>query len=644
MTFRIDLTKTQRTKKWTSKADTPYAEALQAAYDAEDSVGYQRLLSQFRAEIAEKEGADAKARHDFRLTDGKIYEITDEGEAIDARINLMVKGSSITWSFQTPKDETHQSFRDEIFKTAAIAHQCVEHGCETYYRGSNAYHIKKMHTHEFEANFNHNHYRLVNDMPVTPSDLEEHLRAFYSQELGKKYLSGPQEVDEILNVYKVFWSEFDLDPRYSKYYPLQNESQKDSFLADLLDENKPSAFRDFLAKSSVEDTQVSIALDAIEQMWEMISPVEEDHIEGLKAALQAFHLSANKDISAAYEIAMSNGLGLGIYSRFIQAMDEFINKVNFSHDFLTVKGYYPPEDVPESDPYNAYVPLESTESSLAETVSSRARSLSDQYRSAVDQVMSFDDDIEHYLYAEALTNSCRSIDNDMLGELTPELFRKGLRVYNALKYMNSGVVGYHDARFPPELYAHLSPMHPDISDIFSAEEGRVPPLATVITWIQTAPPTLEEWLTRVEVHGSRGLGSELAHTRELSGERVRFFGLGADDRSADVASVTSLKPKSSSSSDILNYDLRRYIASQMHLLGDTEYQQKTQAARDLLDALEKNWSHTETLDLAKKFPSSVYQEDKKDSHVEGNLYDLFMRTLFEIRYREPAGAKPTLGG
>jgi hypothetical protein len=71
-------------------------------------------------------------------------------------------------------DETTQTFRDELYSSAAIGHLKVEKHCERYYRGTNSLHVKKMHTNEAESGFNHNHYR-VSEGDVTPADVLQHL-------------------------------------------------------------------------------------------------------------------------------------------------------------------------------------------------------------------------------------------------------------------------------------------------------------------------------------------------------------------------------------------------------------------------------------------------------------------------------------
>lgn len=73
MPFRIDLSKIQAPKVWTSDDTTEDARELQRLYDSEDSRAYTEKLAELRTKI----GPKARETHDFRLTDGKIYEIWD---------------------------------------------------------------------------------------------------------------------------------------------------------------------------------------------------------------------------------------------------------------------------------------------------------------------------------------------------------------------------------------------------------------------------------------------------------------------------------------------------------------------------------------------------------------------------------------
>jgi hypothetical protein len=154
-----------------SDATTPAACALQKLVDLEDRKGYESLCKQY-----EDIGLN------FRLTDGVVYQVEDVGNQLGIQIAVQVKGQSITWYFwgNGVKDQYPQAFRDILFKAASDCHQEVENGCDLYYRGSNALHVKTMHTKEDEANMNHNHYRCKQD--VTPNDFKQHLQAFLTHE------------------------------------------------------------------------------------------------------------------------------------------------------------------------------------------------------------------------------------------------------------------------------------------------------------------------------------------------------------------------------------------------------------------------------------------------------------------------------
>ena len=122
-------------------------------------------------------------------------------------IKFKVKGGVITWLFGTPKDEdeTCQEFRDILYATAADAHEQVEFGCDKYYRGSDTYHIKKMHSCAYEVNFNHNHYRMTHGKDITPKEVSEHLRAFLAHPNGKLFFPDHKEVDYIIRIFGEYW-------------------------------------------------------------------------------------------------------------------------------------------------------------------------------------------------------------------------------------------------------------------------------------------------------------------------------------------------------------------------------------------------------------------------------------------------------
>ncbi|MDR3477666.1 MAG: hypothetical protein P4M14_06515 [Gammaproteobacteria bacterium] len=198
MPFAYGLSKTHKAKLYISDDKTDGAIALQALYDAGKSEEYEARLSELKS-----------IGHQFRLTDSHVYEIfEDPNKTCNLSIKFLVKGSVITWSFQAPKDQTYQSFRDILYGTAADAHDKVEHGCERYYRGTNAYHLKKMHSHSGESDFNHNHYRRADGQDITPKEVSEHLRAFSNHEHGRFFFPDPAEVDHLIAIFAEYWKEW----------------------------------------------------------------------------------------------------------------------------------------------------------------------------------------------------------------------------------------------------------------------------------------------------------------------------------------------------------------------------------------------------------------------------------------------------
>ncbi|WP_133127797.1 hypothetical protein [Legionella nagasakiensis] len=195
--FFVFLKKTHNLPKVTSydAEHSPEAAELQRLIDANDTAEYSKRLREFQ-ELGKT----------FRLTDMCVYETRDERERIDVRIALQVKGHSITWYFWVPdgKDQYPQDFRDRLYGAAAECHTKVERGCDLYYRGSNAFHVKTMHHLEIEAGHNHNHYRIRDNQPVTPKDLTEHLQAFKTHEVHDAFFE-PGEIDALCERFAAFY-------------------------------------------------------------------------------------------------------------------------------------------------------------------------------------------------------------------------------------------------------------------------------------------------------------------------------------------------------------------------------------------------------------------------------------------------------
>jgi hypothetical protein len=156
--------------------------------------------------------------YQFRLTEGKVFQLFPSDEMRKVPIKLQVREGVITWYFVAPHDETHQEFRDQVYRSAALGHLRVKRACEKYLRGTNSLHVKKMHTSVKESLMNHNHYRLDKGLDVNPDDLREHLmgfveaedklKLFVQDENGKqieKFLTK-EEAEEILKQYERHWT------------------------------------------------------------------------------------------------------------------------------------------------------------------------------------------------------------------------------------------------------------------------------------------------------------------------------------------------------------------------------------------------------------------------------------------------------
>jgi hypothetical protein len=194
--FLIFLKKKHKLAKVTSydANQSEFARELQLLVNANNNVEYVKRLNELK-ELGKT----------FRLTDVKVYETKDEGETMDVRVALQVKGHSITWYFWAPdgKDQYPQVFRDKLYNAAGECHQKVKRGCDLYYRGSNAFHIKTMHHLETEAEHNHNHYRIKDNQPVVPQDLNEHLLAFKEHQHHDLFFESG-EIEEICKRFSLF--------------------------------------------------------------------------------------------------------------------------------------------------------------------------------------------------------------------------------------------------------------------------------------------------------------------------------------------------------------------------------------------------------------------------------------------------------
>ncbi len=203
MAFSVELPRTQNAALWESigPEKSPEAAVLQELFDK----GCSKEFDQARGRY---EGAGL----DFRLTKGRAFRIIDSENTTTVRIQFQVKGGCFTWYILAPMDETKQSFRDEVYGCAGLGHLKVSRHCEKYWRGTNSLHVKKMHTHEDESGFNHNHYRMK-DCDVDTVAVYEHLNGFVESQrelklfdpTGREKFLDAKEADMIYKRFEEFW-------------------------------------------------------------------------------------------------------------------------------------------------------------------------------------------------------------------------------------------------------------------------------------------------------------------------------------------------------------------------------------------------------------------------------------------------------
>lgn len=227
--FFVFLKKEHIVDKLTSYTDTEHARELQALVTSGDKATYRKKIAEYK-ELGEE----------FRLTQGTVYQMKEEGEKVKIKIALQVKGNSLTWYFWAPgaMDQYPQEFRDKLYNAAALAHKEVVNGCDLYYRGSNAFHVKRMHHLEGEAAHNHNHYRLEDGKFYTPEDVNQHLRALAKSEVHDLFFEAG-EIDELCERYADFYmrwtAKVDGQPSQEEQYFSQASQQFDA--ADVLELN-----------------------------------------------------------------------------------------------------------------------------------------------------------------------------------------------------------------------------------------------------------------------------------------------------------------------------------------------------------------------------------------------------------------------
>lgn len=187
---------------WVS-SKTPAAQDLQKALDNSKNGDYKEVDAKIKEYM--------KDDHFFKLTEGKFFEVTP-GDYKPVTIRVQVKEGTITWYFEGIKhDESTQEFRNQVFRPVALGHLLVNGACKKYLRGTNAMHIKRMHTSQLESMSNHNHYR-VHDDHVTPAQFEAHLKGFLKAQeaygIKNKFITE-EDVKNLSEAYAKFDAEMD---------------------------------------------------------------------------------------------------------------------------------------------------------------------------------------------------------------------------------------------------------------------------------------------------------------------------------------------------------------------------------------------------------------------------------------------------
>ncbi|CDZ76088.1 hypothetical protein BN59_00352 [Legionella massiliensis] len=467
MPFNMTLNTIQKTKKWTF-VKTEQASQLQALLDVGDRHGYGHRL----IELSKPEAGS----HMFTRTKGMIYELIDQDETIDVPVKFQVKNSVITWAFIAPMDVTHQSFRDLVFNTAAKAHACVKNSCETYYRGTNHYHLRVMHSFAGESEFNHNHYRTANNGPITPVEVYEHLMAFYAQTEGRQFIPTERERNEIILKYAMYWADYDADISY--------------VVLSLM--------------------SVGGGVEAVDYQLESIAKLGTLTPEQADKKLDEFFASEHgKNILKLAE-------AYGLESQNLDEAQEYI-KCRYREIFLKAA----PEIAREAylDPS-----LEPHGVSLS-TSSSPKSSPREEYETGQDQQLDEIDELEFHAFADELTKHCQSIDKKLLQDLSLDDFRKGLTLYHTLRtaQKNLELEPLDGQRFHSDFNMELA-IREMISQLPALQTGSTedslgaPLLNKLVEWVKNSPVELDAWVDWVKVNGSRGLGSEIALVRQANGD------------------------------------------------------------------------------------------------------------------------------
>ena len=296
------LNKTHTVSKLTSSMDTKAAIELQTVLDSNPTMFERRKI-----ELLE----ELQPGRSFRLTKGKVYETWDAGETIDVKVAVQVKGHSLTWYFwvQDGMDQYPQAFRDKLYNAAAEAHKHVSNGCDLYYRGSNAVHVKLMHHVETESNHNHNHYRLRDNVAYKPADFNEHMEALKGSQIHDEFFEEG-EIDELCEAFSDFYAKWTVkvgnEPSLEEQYFMEPAQQLEK--ADLLELKSFGAQQE---PCRISEHELKVDYNAARKEIERI--VSSDDPEKLKALLAKVE-QEYQDFLAYRKIGGSRGLNSKIAS------------------------------------------------------------------------------------------------------------------------------------------------------------------------------------------------------------------------------------------------------------------------------------------------------------------------------------------
>jgi hypothetical protein len=216
------------------RTDTEPAMHLQSLIDDGDSVEYDKQVLLYKAEGHTMRTTDMVVYEDFKPEDIPSHlRRKGDKDTIDVRVAVQVKGHSINWYFwvKDGKDRYPQEFRDILYSSASRAHEHVGRGCDLYYRGSNAFHVKTMHTKEAEAGHNHNHYRMRDNQPVRALDFREHMMALKGTEAFTQGFFEEGEIEAIIEDFEqhelmwTFKGDEGLEPSAEEIYMARPENK-----------------------------------------------------------------------------------------------------------------------------------------------------------------------------------------------------------------------------------------------------------------------------------------------------------------------------------------------------------------------------------------------------------------------------------